>query len=481
MARPSAQLELPLPARRAGVSLQDWLYRELRDAVLNRRLQSGARLPATRDLARQHQVSRSTVVAVFEQLGAEGYVVSRPGSGTVVASTVPDGFLRASPPKPKPTQPPVVGTTAAAPPSVFTPCAPPADIFPAKEWTRLITRRLRRDTNAMLQRTDPRGNPRLRREIAAYLGSARGVRCAPEQIVIVTGTQQALDFVGRLLLRKPNDAAWVEDPGYEGAISAFRQTGARLVPVPVDDEGLDVEAGLHLAPHPRLVYVTPANQFPLGRTLSLARRTRLLEEAAARSFYVFEDDYDGEFRYDVRPLGSLQGQDTAGRVIYSGSFNKLLHTGLRLGYVVLPPALVDPFLELRDSADRYLPTLEQAALADFFAEGLFQRHLRRAREACLIRRDTLLAAVARHLPDRLECAPCHAGFHLLARILDGTPDHVLTAVAAEHRVRLWPLSPVYLEHPRDDRVVLGFSSHTPGVLQAATRRLAEAWATLPHR
>ncbi len=487
MSRPAPRLELPLGPRRAGTALHDWLYREIRDAIVTRRLAAGARLPASRDLARQHHVSRSTIVSVFEQLTAEGYLVGRAGSGTFVTTDLPDGFFlagrarraampaSASQSRPRSTPPTPPDET---PPAVFTPCAPPADVFPLAEWSRLLSRRLRRDGAAMLQRCDPRGHPRLRREISDYLGAARSVRCDPSRIVIVTGTQQALDFTARLLLR-PGGPVWMENPGYEGAVAAFRQAGARLVPVDVDDEGFDVEAALRQEPRPGLAYVTPANQFPLAHTLSLARRARLLEVAAARDFYLFEDDYDGEFRYDVRPLGSLQGQDLAERVIYCGSFNKVLHTGLRLAYVVLPPALVEPFLALREAADRYLPTLEQVALADFFAAGLFTRHLRRAREACLVRRDTLLASLQKHLGGWIEPQPCVAGFHVIARLRNEIDDLALTEQAARHRVRLWPLSPHYLARPRRDRVVLGFAAHRPATLQAAVRRLAEATATLP--
>lgn len=478
MPKQSRPLELPLGPRPAGVPLHRWLYGELRRAVVEGRLKPGARLPSSRNLARQQGIARATVVAVFEQLGFEGYLAGRTGSGTVVARELPDRFVLAG--KPAQAVRSVASGVMKAPagaspgrPQVFQVCEPPADVFPLKLWAQLTARRFKLGGHGLLAKGDPRGYAPLRAAISAYLGTARSVQGGAEQIVIVSGTQQALDLVARLLVR-PGEVVWMENPGYPGAAEAFRQAGARLAPIAVDDAGMDVAAAIRRAPAPRLVYVTPAHQFPLGGALALSRRLALLEHARRHGFHVFEDDYDGEYRYDVRPLGSLQGQDTGGRVIYAGSFNKLLFSSLRLGFVVLPEELVEPFLALRDRTDRYPPTLEQAVLADFFTEGAFERHIRTSRAVCLERRDALLAAAHKHLRGRLDLQPCPAGFHGVGWLPAGRTDMEAVARAAAHDVKVTPLSEFYGEKPRRDGLLLGYAATKPAAIRAGIERLARA-------
>ena len=478
MPKRSRHLELPLAPRPAGVPLHRWLYAELRRAVVEGRLRPGARLPSSRSLARQQGISRATVVAVFEQLGFEGYLACRTGSGTVVAGELPDRFVLAGK-SGKAARPAAPGAlqaradTAPERPRVFQVCEPPADAFPLKLWAQLTARRFKLGGHGLLAKGDPRGYAPLRAAIAAYLGTARSVNCGAEQIVIVSGTQQALDLVARLLVR-PGDPVWMENPGYPGAAEAFLQAGARLVPIAVDEAGMEIATAMRRGPAPRLVYVTPAHQFPLGGALALPRRLALLELARRHEFHVFEDDYDGEYRYDVRPLGSLQGQDTGGRVIYAGSFNKLLFSSLRLGFVVLPEELVEPFLALRDRADRYPPTLEQAVLADFFTEGAFERHIRTSRAVCLERRDALLAAAHRHLRGRLDLQPCPAGFHGVGWLAAGRTDAEAVTRAAAHGVKVMPLSEFYFEKPRRDGLLLGYAATKPAAIKAGIERLARA-------
>lgn len=478
MAKQSRHLELPLSVRPAGVPLHRWLYGELRQAIVEGRLKPGVRLPSSRSLAQQQGISRATVVAVFEQLGIEGYLACRTGSGTVVAGELPDRFVLAG--KPGKQLRPVVSpamksrpVAASAHPGVFQVCEPPVDTFPLKLWAQLTARRFRLGGHGLLAKGDPRGYAPLRAAIAAHLSAARSVNCTADRIVIVSGTQQALDLATRLLVRT-GDPVWLENPGYPGAAEVFLQAGARLVPVAVDEAGLDVAAAIRRGPTPRLVYVTPAHQFPLGGALALTRRLALLEQARRHGFHVFEDDYDGEYRYDVRPLGSLQGQDTGDRVIYSGSFNKLLFSSLRLGFVVLPEALVEPFLALRDRADRFPPTLEQAVLADFFNEGAFARHIRTSRAVCLERRDTLLAAAHKHLRGRLDLQPCPAGFHAVGWLADGRTDTEAVTRAARHDVKVFPLSEFYFEKPRRDGLLLGYAATKPAAIKAGIERLARA-------
>jgi GntR family transcriptional regulator/MocR family aminotransferase len=379
----------------AATPLYRQLYEGLRAAILSGRLKAGARLPATRALASDFGVSRNTVMNAYAQLLAEGYVEGEVGSGTYVSRTLPDELLHArshaiqvhqltqegrrlsqrgarlaSMQVPTPRFPSGV--------KAFRPGIPALDAFPYELWARLMARRWRRPQRALLGYGDPAGYRPLREAIAAYLGEARAVRCRAEQVIVVAGSQQALDLTARMLLDE-GEGAWIEDPGYLGARGALVGAGARLAPIPVDGEGLDVAAGEVSSPAARLVYVTPSHQYPFGVTMSLPRRLALLKWASQAGAWVIEDDYDSEYRYAGRPLAALQGLDSEGRVIYLGTFSKVLFPALRLGYMVVPPDLVDAFMAARALSDRHCPVLDQAALADFIGDGHFARHIRRMR------------------------------------------------------------------------------------------------------
>ena len=333
-----------------------WLYTELRGAILDGRLKPGARMPSTRSLGKQYSLSRGTVVAAFDQLQAEGYTRTEVGSGTYVASGVPDGFLSATR-KPAalalPTSKAAFSKRAhqflkdveVLPASrsigkAFRAYEPAIDLFPTDLWARVASRVLRRAPRSLYGHGNAAGYQPLRRAIAEYVGASRGVRCSPEQIIVTSGTQQALDLIGRFLL-DPGDQVWMEDPGYSGALQTLRATGARIVPVPVDGDGLIVKAGRKLAPKAKLAYVTPANQFPMGVTMSADRRLELLRWAASANAWIIEDDYDAEYRYSGHPVAALQALDSSGCVIYVGTFTKMLFNALRLGFMVLPERLVD--------------------------------------------------------------------------------------------------------------------------------------------
>jgi GntR family transcriptional regulator / MocR family aminotransferase len=490
MARSGRFQDFPLDPRARGTPVHRWLYDQLRRAILEGRLRPGARLPSTRELSRQQAIARATVVNAFEQLQAEGYITSRMGSGTVVASELPDRFLSsgnaaaAKLPGASLAKPSMRGQAFAsrtprcdAPSRAFAICIPATDGFPLDTWAQLTARRLRLSRNALLARGDPRGSRPLRAAVANYLKSARSVRCDADQVVIVSGTQQAFDFIGRITL-DPGDPVWMENPGYPGAVRGFEAAGARIIPVPIDGHGLDVQAGLRREPSPKLVYVTPAHQFPLGVTMPLERRLSLLQLAAQKGFWIFEDDYDGEYRYDVRPIGSLQGQDRGENVIYVGTFNKMMFSALRLGYVVLPPALIEPFLGLRDAADRCLPNLEQAVLADFIQEGHFERHVRRSRARYLERRDILLDAAQRHLRGLLDLESTAAGFQLVGTLSRDFLDTEAQARAAAHDVDVTALSWSYLGpgRPPRDKLLLGFAAISPRAIRSGVERLAKALA-----
>jgi GntR family transcriptional regulator/MocR family aminotransferase len=319
----------------------------------------------------------------------------------------------------------------------------------------------------------PAGYLPLRHAIAAHLATARGVRCTAEQVIIVTGSQQALDLCARLLL-DPGDRAWIEDPGYLGARAALVAAGAELVPVPVDDEGLDVAAGKASSPDARLAVVTPSHQFPLGVTMSLPRRLALIDWAHSTGSWVVEDDYDAEFRYVGRPLTALQGIDEWGCVIYVGTFSKVLFPGLRLGYLVAPPQLVDPFIAAHLATDMHAHVLEQAVLSDFIRDGQFERHLRRMRVLYAERQALLVAAARRDLEGLVDVNPSDSGLHLIGWLGHGLDDGVVACEAASNGVDVWPLS-LHSLHPYPRAaLLLGYGGLTPLEIHAGVQRLARA-------
>ncbi len=398
----------------ANTPLYQALYSHIRAAILSGELMGGVKLPSTRALADELNVSRNTVLNAYRQLLAEGYLEGREGSGTFVAHILPDLLLTAPrPATPKIIHPARVGSpqplfseraraqmAATQPPSggkfhrPFLAEAPALDVFPYQLWSRLVVRQARRMPESHFMYQDSAGYRPLREAIVAHVTVSRQVHCAPEQVMIVPGSQGALDLAARMLLNA-GDRVWIEDPGYSGARGAFLGAGAHLIPVPVDHEGLTVDIGIARAPEARLVYLTPSHQFPLGVTMSIPRRLALLDWAKRANVYLLEDDYDSEFRFGTRPLATLQGLDDADRVIYIGTFSKVLFPSIRIGYMILPPPLVDAFLKVRRLIDIHSPMLEQAVLTDFMVEGHFTRHLRRMRMLYAERRSALLEAASR--------------------------------------------------------------------------------------
>src|SRR6202158_1139232 len=357
MNQPIAPRELPLTLKSDGRSLQVLICEALRSAMQERRLRPGARLPSSRDLARQLRVARGTVVLAYEQLTAEGYLKGARGAGTMVVESLPEKWFMPSgarPPAVKAVRrialskrgehlsrsPFPLGRLPA--PRPFRPHAPPVDAFPGALWGRLLARHSRDARPDRLREADPRGYRPLREAVAEHMRIYRGVVCSADQVVIGAGTMQILNLIAGLLL-DDGDAVWMEDPGFFGATRVLRSLGAQLVPVPVDRDGIDVDAGIAAAPDARMAYVTPARQTPLGATLTLERRLKLLEWARQSGAWIFEDDYDSEFRYEGRPLPALQGLDQHGVLLYTGTFTKTMFPGIRLAYAVLPDALVDPF------------------------------------------------------------------------------------------------------------------------------------------
>jgi GntR family transcriptional regulator/MocR family aminotransferase len=480
-------LSLNLPSGKE--ELWRWLYTELRGAILDGRLKPGARMPSTRSLGMQYSLSRGTVVVAFDQLQAEGYTRTESGSGTYVAPGVPDGFMSATP-KPAALAP---STSQAAfskraqeflknvevlPAShtigkAFRSHEPAIDLFPVDLWARVASRVLRRAPRSLYGHGNAAGYPPLRRAIAEYIGASRGVHCSAEQIVITSGTQQALDLLGRFLL-VAGDRVWMEDPGYSGALQTLRTTGARIVPIPVDENGLVVKEGRKLAPKAKLAYVTPANQFPMGVTMSAERRLEILRWAAGANAWIIEDDYDAEYRYSGRPLAALQALDSSGCVVYVGTFTKMLFNALRLGFMVLPERLVGSFVSARTFVDRHPPTLDQAILAEFITEGHFGHHIRRMRQTYAERMNILKTAADKHLDGVLDVVRAEAGIRTLGWLKTWKSDLDAARHVQKLGIEVEPLSSFTMKHEQPPALMLGFAGCKPAELQRGVSVLATA-------
>lgn len=479
--------------------LYQQLYTHLQAVILSGELRPGTKLPSTRALADELSVSRNTVLNAYEQLTAEGYLEGVEGSGTFVAHVLPDLMLtpaafkassNARTQQPAPNKPlfseharrqmavqqmsPAVLPSGDGLPRPFSFGMPALNSFPYELWTQLVVRRARRMPESAYSYQEAAGYRPLREAIAAHVMVSRRVRCTPEQIVIVPGAQGGLDLASRMLIND-GDPVWMEDPGYFGARGAFLGAGAEIIPVPVDNEGLVVEAGITCAPQARLVYITPSHQFPLGVTMSLTRRLMLLDWAKRTNTYILEDDYDSEYRFAGRPLSALWGLDDAERVIYVGTFSKVLFPALRIGYLILPPSLVDAFLSVRRLMDVHMPVLEQAVLADFIAEGHFRRHLRRMRTLYAECRAALLDAT-RQLP--LEIQSPEAGIHCIAWLPDGVDDFALVRRAHEQSLNLWSLSKFSMKPPVRKGLVLGYGEYSVEEIREGIGRLAAVMGSL---
>lgn len=462
------------------------IYEGYRDAIVAHRLGPGQRLPSTRGLAAELQISRIPVLNAFTQLLAEGYFETRVGAGTFVASSLPDIWSTADDRTVAPgvsVRPGrrVVPRNSVVPPPAepvlwFGGCGafrvgePAVDHFPLRVWSSLIVRHGRHSEAGLLNYGDPMGYRPLREAVADYLRTARAVHCSADQIMVVSGSQQALVVTARVLL-DARSLVWVEDPGYWGARDAFIMAGARLVPVPVDDGGLDVRAGVARCPNARAVFVTPSHQFPLGVTMSATRRFQLLNWARARGGWIIEDDYDSEYRYESQPIAALQGLDRDNRVIYVGTFSKVLFPALRIGYIVIPPDLVPHFVAVRKVMDLVPPTLSQAVLTDFIGEGHFARHIRRMRLLYRDRRGALVDAIRTYLSATSRVLGVEAGMHLVAALPKGTDDRHVSERAARQGLWVMPLSACYLSEVSRPGVVLGFGGSSVTEIPAAVRRL----------
>ncbi len=468
----------------------------LRGAILGGRLRPGERLPATRMLAAELGISRNTVLSAFDHLLSEGYLVGRTGSGTYVTTSLPEHLLHAAAPdRPRAARSrarpglsrrgaTLAGVKVTHGPLVdeslpFQTRGPGLGEFPFELWNRIVTRHIRSLPEVAFSYGDAAGWPPLREAIAGYLRSARAVRCEARQVIVVAGAQQAIDLAARVLL-DPGDKVLLEDPGYLGTRGALIGAGAEIVPVPVDAEGIVIDEGARRAPDARMVCVTPSHQYPLGMMMSLARRLRLLDWASSSGAWILEDDYDSEYRYRGRPLSSLQGLDGEGRVIYVGTFSKVLFPGLRLGYMVVPEDLADAFIAARAAADRHGPILESAAVATFIEEGHFARHIRRMRVLYAERQATLVAAARKELHGAIEVSPSDAGMHLIGWLPEGASDVEASKRAREAGVIAPPLTGYAIEAKLRPGLVLGYTAFDERTLRRGMKALARALAPEEH-
>jgi GntR family transcriptional regulator/MocR family aminotransferase len=475
--------------RAAATPLFRQLYVHLKEAILDGRMAAGVRLPATRTLCGLLNVSRQTVLAAYEQLMAEGYLQGTVGKGTFVSASLP-AAARAGDAGAAPLVRPlsargelIAGGMAgllyhAGPLRAFRPSMPGLDLFPFDVWRRLEARHWRHSTGS-LGYGPGAGYAPLRELLCAYLQASRGVQCAPDQIVITSGSQQALYLLAQLLLA-PGDAMWIESPGYQGAVAPFAVAGARVCPVPVDAEGMDVAYAATHYPDARLAFATPSHQLPLGVTMSLRRRLELLRWAEANRAWIVEDDYDSEYRHTGPPLASLQGMDRTGCVIYVGTLSKVLFPALRLGYVVAPPALAAALARAKAVVDRHSPIVPQATLADFIAGGHFARHIRRTRDAYGERRLALIEALDTRLGGRLRQGPSDAGLDVCVHFTEGLDEETVARHARDFGVDVRTLG--YYRNPQagpdcaiDPGLLLGFSAFAPDVIRAGVDDLARAF------
>jgi GntR family transcriptional regulator/MocR family aminotransferase len=484
---PSGIVPLLAIDRKVATPLHRQIYDGYRSGITGGSLRSGQRVPSTRALATELGVSRIPVLNAYAQLLAEGYFESRVGAGTLVSSLLPDQVARTESHGSRLNAPRLgprhVSRRCSQLPDAsqiipwlrervgaFSPGHPALDEFPHAVWSRLVLRHSRNNDASSLHYRDPTGSPELQEAIAAYLRTARGVRCEAQQIMIVSGSQQALDISARVLL-DPGSWVWMEEPGYRFARNLFSLHGCKIAPVPVEYEGLNVAAGIKRCRQARAALVTPSHQYPLGVTMSASRRLQLLKWAQSEGAWIIEDDYDSEYRFDSMPIASLQGLDSNPRVIYVGTFSKVLFPALRLGYVVIPPDLVERFIAVRLAMDIAPPQMSQAVLADFIREGHFSRHLRRTWQIYRERRSVLTDCIRKYLDFTVDITGVQAGIHLCLTLPKGCNDREIAVQAAEQKLWLLPLSACYAEKPLRQGFVLGFGS-TPSVeMPRAVRKL----------
>ena len=468
--------------RSARASLYRQLYEQLRGAILDGRLPAGTRVPSTRIMAGQLGVARNTVLTAVEQLTAEGFLEARQGAGTLVSAQLSAELTQAAHKRTSARRPAyslsdagkrlasIIRTSEGGEtPKAFMPGIPDIDAFPAVIWARLLRRETQRLLPQALAYGWTAGHPKLQQILCAHLREMRGIQAEPEQIIITSSAQGALDLLARALVG-PEDAVWLEEPGYLGARAALLGSGARLIPVPVDEHGL-IPNGRH-AP-PRAIYVTPSHQYPTGRLMPLARRLELLEVAERHGAYIIEDDYDSEFQFQGRPVAALQGLDPEGRVLYVGTFSKILQPGLRVGYAVVPSALVQPLTHIQRNTGQSVSAAIQLALAAFIEEGYLRAHVRRVSALYEQRQQVLADGLSTLFKGRLGVEKPAGGMQLIASLPDGMNDVAIVKSLAERGVHARALSSFYLGEVKAQGLLLGFAGYECEAIEAGLKDIKE--------
>jgi len=470
-------------------NIKDALYHALHSAILDGRLSAGTKLPSSRSLAEMMSISRNSVLAALERLLDEGYLITRPSSGTYVSSVIPDQLIHAqtqtlsdhlitaehldvNPNLAKHLKTWQIQQQAQIK-RTFHVGVGCVDLFPHELWGKLLGRAWRQSYHQLGQNQDLRGYLPLRQAICDYVRSTRGLHCTAQQILIVNGTQQAIHLTAYALLQK-HDQVCLDEPGYDAALAVFHSFGAKTQPILSDNEGMNISDIIHNHAQSKLIYTTPSHHFPLGGTLSLGRRLMLLQWAAQHHKWIFEDDYNSEFRYGSRPIQALQGLDQQQRVIYSGTFSKMMFPEFRLGFMVIPDALMNLFCLAKKQIDSQCSYLEQVALSLFIQEGHYARHVRKVRRTCFERQQALIHAIQTYLADILTIQPTDSGIHLLCWLNPDWTEQQFIACCLKVNLAVQPLSRYCQTDYSQSAVLFGYAAHSPDEIWSNIQKLAEA-------
>ena len=475
-------MELLIPLSKNAEPLFRQIYTGMRKAILVGAFPAGGRLPSTREIAEQLGVSRTVVLMAYDLLLAEGFASGRGGAGTYVSEGVGKSTSKRENASAQMRLSRYGSAALAAMEAVDTPRPSPYSVrydfafgrsaienFPLEMWRRTLLRHLRKGPVRQFDYGQAAGSRVLREAICSHLRRSRGVVCDPSEVIVVNGSQQAIDLVARVLVER-GDRVAIEDPQYNGTREVLRASGARLLPVPVDGDGLNPAK---LPEQAGLIFVTPSHQFPTGAILSLARRLALLDWARRKNSIIVENDHDGEFHYEGRPLESMQGLDTEGRIVYLGTFSRTVFPALRIGYLIVPKSLGPAFVAAKWLNDLHSPTLEQDTLAEFINSGMYERHLRQLRRRHGARRKALLAAVRTYLGDRVEVTGDGSGSHIVLWPLKQVSESTIVAQAGSRGVGVYGIAHCYLKRPSRTGLIIGYSGMNEGPIREGIRILSE--------
>ncbi|MBP2155295.1 GntR family transcriptional regulator/MocR family aminotransferase [Erwinia rhapontici] len=473
--------------------IKEQFYSVIKELILNGQLQTGKKLPSSRTFSEMMSISRNSVLAGLERLTDEGYLIAKQGSGTYVASIIPDEVMHSQPqasylPASLDKGSPDINPHMQVMRNIWDETQPCSgqnltfnigvgcrDLFPHELWGRQLGRTWRQFRHQDGKLNELQGFKPLRQAISKYVCTTRGLHCTEQQILIVNGTQQAMNLAAQVLLQK-GDEVWLDEPGYDGALGAFTAMGATLRPVISDNNGMDVAYGIRHWPKAKLIFTSPSHQFPLGGTLSLSRRLALLEWAAENNMWIFEDDYNSEFRYTGQPIQALQGLDKHQRVIYAGTFSKMMFPGFHLGFLVVPEHLVASFNIAKYYADTRTSYLEQTILAAFISEGHYARHVRRVRKACHERQQVMIEAIKLYLPEVVCVEPSDSGIHLVCWLADNLEESVIIEQCRQAGLGAQPLSRYCQTRPAKQAILFGFAAHPPSEIVEGIKKLAQQLA-----